>query len=833
MIYATIFNNHSHDHVDLRARSSFYARDQIYFTAQSLDNFRQVESMASADEGDNLGSTAHAVNTADVTMSTIKVASLPRDLIRPDGDSLGITIENFLAKPEILATGAFQSSDTPTTFANYRCDIGLNTTLKANKISSALCVRFDTVVTLQVNANRFQQGRYILAFLATGGVRETSGAETTWLASHRFSIQQVTQLPHVEIDLNVDTQVQLKIPYVSFTNGLINNSNASASTIGNPGFFFLYPYSPFSAASGSTLAEWTIWLHYENVELWGNTNLQSYQAQSRGTSRKGKDLLQQEMAKTGPIEGGLRLASSVSSAIATIPSLSSVAGPVSWAADFLANAASSFGWSKPSIVQEPTRIFEQKHPHFANVDSHAITQPLSLRVQNHVSVLPGAGGTDMDEMTIDYLKSIRTAFSTVNFTTAQAEAANLFTYDMTPNNFYKAYTDGTQQVNCLSTVNFISNFFDYWRGGFTVVLKIVKTEFHSGRLLFMYTPYDAAYLTPTPAFNDNAYLHKQILDIREGSEFVITVPYISVRPWLSITGDSSSVGKISLWVLDALVAPATVGSTVPILVEIAGAADMEFAVPRANMMTTQIPYSSQCYQAQVQIVSDAPIGGTSIASKSIVNDETCIGEKVASFRDLVKRGNFMHGDAYISSVHAVISPRMAYRAIGSATTTTFQGGYSANGMAGADIISILTQLYALTRGGTRLNVIPDTQNSNSMFTAALRKRTWNTNYTTFATSTAQTNQEYYFDNNNCVHAVDPYSNCNLAVSVPQYSQFHSLPCAAQGAELIENYGKDQLLVNIRNSGTTISYYNLWRSGADDHQFMCFVSIPPCINITRP
>jgi len=138
-------------------------------------------STANADEGDapggavaaqtsvieNLGSTMTLTNEGVEKMASQPMrAFLPRTLTNSANDATLPSIKFYLAKPIKVATGLLSATDVPGTFTKYGVfDVLKTNPLYYNKLVGSFSFRADTVVTLQVNANRFQAGRYILAYL--------------------------------------------------------------------------------------------------------------------------------------------------------------------------------------------------------------------------------------------------------------------------------------------------------------------------------------------------------------------------------------------------------------------------------------------------------------------------------------------------------------------------------------------------------------------------------------------------------------------------------------------------------------------------------------------
>jgi hypothetical protein len=780
-------------------------------------------------EGDNaLGSTATSIAVGQTTAVTAHRSPISQTLLKT-GDSLIPTIDVYLAKPEIVVEGVFQSTDGPNTFSNYNVNIGLGTAMKAAKLAGVYGYRYDAVVTLQLNATRFQQGRYILAFLSTAGQLVNSAAYTAHIKAHRYSLVQITQLPHVEIDVNCDTQVSLTIPYCSAVNYETNNGFASAPGYGCPGIFFLYPMSPLTAATGSLTAEFTMWLHYENVMMMGNVVPQMARPNERSVVKKGKDVLKVEEGSTG-VSSGLKLVSAAASSFATIPSLTPFMAPLSWTAGVLGSVAEALGFSRPLNVEKPMRMFTGPFPFFGNVDSFYNGQQLALTLDNHVNVDPGFGSCDKDEMAFDYMLSIPTYFSTVSWTTAQPANQSLVSFTLAPGNLLVNSTDGTAPVSSLLPVGYVASFFEQYRGGFEITIKFVKTEFHSGRLLVVYQPYDDQYHVPTPVIGDQPWLHKQIVDVRLGNEVKIALPWVSTTSWKNC---STVSGVVSIYVLDALVAPANVTSNIPILFFFNGASDLEFSVPSVITQRFHSPLSQQM-DMECEF-SSTTIGTMSEYPKEIAHSEACIGERITSFRQLLKKGSLIIPFQAFNTATFSMATRLSAMSLGTATTATLpvDGAW-----AGTDIFSHMCSIFTMHRGSVRIALLSANNDVAGGIQVALNNTVAaGTAYpNSLTTTTAYSAQQFAFQTNGTSLVVGNSATGGVLVSDPYY---HINPSVINSS--ITNYGGQAMSVGtfvprtrvvVRNT-TTVPTVNVWRGGGDDCQFYQFISIPPIILLTTP
>lgn len=854
-----------HNYKLLRYKSaSFLNREVASFKLDSLNTHFKIEPQSGigSDDMHNLksdiavldhdqqteGSTMRSTNDAIKINKTIgKRINIPRALLDQPDDGSTPTIKQYLAKPFLLFQGDLAATDLPTTFNDFLTSDALITNSVYNeKLKGVMSLRYTTVVTLQVNANKFQQGRYILGFVPTGGMRQvgTSPALQLWKNMHRANKTQITQLHHVEIDINKSTEVQLTIPYQGAFSALAWEGNLGVTTFGDPGYFFMYPYSPLKSAAGSTVAGYSLWVHYEDVETFGNTAPTDppapVQAQMSWNPRKSKrsssklDIGGIEMDTPGPVSKGLKLVSEGTDALTSVPLLASVAGPVSWATDMLSKAAYYAGWSKPRINKELVKISRFPHANIANYDIEDDTQPLALSAQNRVEVLPGFASTDFDELSIDYLKSIPSYISTTNWSLTTPKGTSIFFRDLSPTTL-RGPDVGTKAQH--TTVSIFTTMFARYTGGLKFHIKFVKTEFHTGRVMFAFSPRESSVIpTPYLTYPKTAYIHKTILDIRENSEFVVEVPYVSILPW-RVCGYNSdqthtnpltaSYGEVNMYVLDELVAPDTVTNNIDVLVEVSGMDDLRYSVPIGTpivpVLANEMQMGDILPNVSTLVIDSNNVGGTQETNDSIIKDTSCVGEVVTSLRALLRRGGHMgFTNASSATTQNINILPFAWRA---------QPDPLDAGEVTYDIYGLLSSMYSLQRGGVRLR---------SMVTSAAGYVSTSLRFT--GPDEAARTQMFKISNTSSSVFIDDSAFKPLAVQlqqlggvgveVPYYHYNHSTPSASQMITATSSYnfnpstGSNAQSVDIQyqpavNFGTSVIY----RSGGDDCNFGGFVSIP--------
>jgi hypothetical protein len=614
-------------------------------------------------------------------------------------------IISFLRRPVVLSEFLWATTDASnlalSTMVNPTAL--LNHTMNQEKVKGFVGFKGKMVVRLQVNAQRFQQGRLLLHYVP--------------MYDHQISIRRLTatsnlvfktQQPRIDFDISTDTEVLLEIPFVYPFE--YYDLGADFPTLGS---FFVSVYSPLISPTGDTNCDCICWGHFEDVEVVFPTVL----VPQVGGGRKSLITQELQVSGPGPISGLFGRVSKAAMIMGEIPLLSSVAFPAAWFASVASRAASAMGWSNPSQSAPANRMQNTRTPFMNNASGIDNSLKLALMSDNEVEVLPGFGGTNIDELNLRHLCSIASFIKTFNWTTAQATGVVLWSTDVTPiemsNDITVPTAASTLAVKLPSPLAFFSNFFTYWRGSICFTIKVVKTEFHSGRLMFTWTPGN----TVDPTFANVDPVYKEILDLRHSNEFSVCIPYASVSPWMPVDGKinsaNNSTGRVGLYVLNSLRGPATVSTSVQILIEVNGGPDIEFSGPiEAPLTPTLGIFAPQCggdiFQPQV-LGDDAaqcgnsvsmPIADTIASSSNNTGGSSairyCSGESVVSMRQLMKRSCprffFTPGIGAITAISPYFIQLPLFSSGLDPTISTTSN---------VDYYDILGSCFAFSRGGVR------------------------------------------------------------------------------------------------------------------------------------
>lgn len=608
--------------------------------AQAIPQMGDETSISQSTAEEGLGSQTQQQTTnftADgiiVESNVVKHHTLPALLHRSSDSNNSQDVKAFLAKPYKLWSGVLSTSDTTANslLTGYNpSNLTVLSDAHAHKLSGYLGFRATLVLRWVINGTPFHQGRYMLWYVPLGGGLSNTKA-SDFVNLHTNTLFERTQLHRIELDVTCDTEGVMRIPYSSVLNYYPLANDNAFNFIGNLGLYGIQPYSPLQTLGGSSTIGSTLYGHLEDVELIGAAVPQMGNREISSTEKESK------AAKIGPVSSTILSFSKAANVLSEVPLLSTFASTTGWALDIIGRTAKAAGFSKPQDYGPQTRMIAQPASNIGSVEGYDTSVTLGASSENQVAVLPGFGGTDIDEMSIKHIASIPAFFGTFGWG-AEVVGDVLTSFDLRPDIFQQVRTIGTLPVYNHTPVSFIGNMFTYWRGSFVFKFKIVKTIFHSGRISVCFNPFDNKIAPRTITAMNEYYVHREIIDIRTCNEFTFTVPYVNVSPWLD---SGESFGSITVFVIDKLSAPSNVPAAISFFMEVAGGDDMEFSVPSAGVDSDALGSNGMPFIGALPQMGEpcdllnTTIGSDNVGASSLINSEVCIGEKINSLRSLSK-----------------------------------------------------------------------------------------------------------------------------------------------------------------------------------------------------
>jgi hypothetical protein len=786
-------------------------------------------------------------------------AGLPGGLLKTMDEDRTHTIIDFLKRPVKIWDGDWATTDvngTELLVANVPEDVLGSYDMFADKLSGFYGFRAKFVLRVQINAQRFQQGMLLIHYFPQGQINP----KRIQCANQSLTLR--TQQPRVTLDCT-ESEAILEMPYVS------PSTHYNLLTDKGPiGCFHVVVYSELVAISGATTVPVTIWGHFEDIDIAYPTlpftppalkseSIKLYKKKvssrprrlepgrpqvakprrkgpSRGNEGSGSSQAPGEAESTaGPVSSVLKSVANVATAAKDIPIISAVAGPVSWVANLASKVASAFGYSNPLITSTVTRVNRSLFPYAINCAAEDTALPMGVFADNQVELLPGFAGTDVDEMSFAYIAGVPAFLKRFAWADTDQADDELFSKLLYMKDFQVARTVATASstITVYDPIpcNYIANFYRYWRTSFVFTIKFVKTEFHTGRVVFYYCPgsFD------TPDATNRHYLYREILDLSISNEFKVVVPWVSITPYKEYA--TEALGSVGIQVINPLVMPDGISPTIDCIVEVAAGNDFEVENPGAEkfpILTLPAPeglaelepgrpqmlkQNASSSSGATQETSVDVIASSSAYSGGLSPAKYCIGEKIVSCLQMMKRSALLFATYSEGSSQFTLRTGGMYVSYIEAGINVTKSGFW------YDWVSVFGSLFAYRRGGMRIRIVPGVTNVTiSANTYHHPTATTNLTYTGVPWNAPDLSNRVWFPTNNTGGA---------EIEAPQYAQTHMFLNVSDCAQLPEatedQYFRDSnVLICNQNATITGSSINVSRQVSEDAQFGFFVGALP-------
>jgi len=435
-------------------------------------------------------------------------------------------------------------------------------------------------------------------------------------------------------------------------------------------------------------------------------------------------------------------------------------------------------------------------------------------------------------MDFSFLCSIPTFNFIGSWTTALTSGAVLINIPVRPLGLLVTRTVTAVGITDMGPYQLIASLFEQWRGSMVYKFKFVKTEFHSGRLAISFSPCAGDFTAIVPTLAQTSFLHRQIIDIRECNEFTFVVPFISSTPFKQ---SNQIIGNFMIHVLDPLIAPDTVSSTVGLILEHCMGADAEFAVPKKNNLQYVMgiapqsgdPYSNT--ESNVCANYRGNIGSSLIPSDECSNSLFCVGERISSLRTLMKLPNPFPfivaptGNPYFNLIPFYLSYRY-YNTVPAYVEPTLH----------SDLYTLISSLYLYVRGGVRIKYLDISPVTTSEPFVVYLGTGMNAGMSTVGAQFTTSDGSGDFSNvsRNGLPSFYYKAGYSGEVQVPAYGRNHSrlvtdcLSTSVFGYNILPTSSAPDVFISRTTVPTTTTLASVLRSASDDANCGVFLAVPP-------
>lgn len=541
-------------------------------------------------------------------------------------------LEKFFKRRIRIDSGNFATTDANTGVGAFYYSYDLwskiyNASAFNGKFGGYQAFKLSGKVIVQVNATPFQIGRYGVAILNNFSQVNKLGPYPNSVLRNAATLTQRTTLPNVEIDINKTSLVE--IPFDVLVPTEYFNISVGTTIAFEPVYAILFCVQPLlnGPSSTTTVASYEVYVQITDFKTLGTGHFQS---------SKGKNITDKESVMKGPITAVLTNVSKTLGILGRIPVLSTFTAPSKFVADVLADATNIWGWSAPTSTANPCqKMVRSRYDGFSASDKMKNAVMVGTVSTNSIQSDP-VTGTGVDEMSLPFIASKVAWMSNFTWSTGQAAGTNRYGSIVCP--LFTNYTYGTSTVYTGPPFAVTAMWFKYWRGTIKFHIKLNKTQFHAGRLIVYYQPPDSGYTTSiNPTASTQEYYDKFIWDITAGDEITFCIPHMNLKDWLMVNSGitSQTNGALRIDVLDALLCPETVSSTITASVYMSAGDDFLLSYP--TTLSTLYPVSTASLQGMDTQSQVGCIGfGASAPDRSYKSTALSTGEHYQSVRPLLK-----------------------------------------------------------------------------------------------------------------------------------------------------------------------------------------------------
>lgn len=786
---------------------------------------------APTDSGEQQGTTTFSSSTVAEPYDRKSSIIDPQNDLDVETDDIK-TIADFLAKPVSVATGTFSNANTwgDSLFSGSILSLLNAQPIWLNKIQGYLNIRGDVKFRLVINPTPFQQGLLRLTYFPCANQLTSS------YNSHMYNRMTISQLPGTYLNLN-DNFCEITVPYLSPSTFLERDLIAGGTHV-DWGNVDITVMEIFRTGSGPATVNWTLWMSVENLQLSAMVEPQMvdhlFEPQMAGTKRPKRSLStidEETNSGKGPIAKIMSSGATLASKLSTIPSLTPVAQPANWVLSALASAAEALGWSKPTLSEGPCYQARNLHWFMNNSDGNDTCAPLSIRTDNRISAITDASPGDLDEMSINFIKSRWSYLSDFAWGPLATSGSLLYSFQVCPAFMKQTAIAHTKSIATIPAAASFQEFYANWRGSFQYRIRLIKTGFHTGTIAITWTP---SKTVTVPSYANTSYMYRQIIDLQTGSDFVLDLPYLLPQDFNAVNEPS---GVLTIHVVNPLLAPATCSDTIDVFVEVRGGEDLMYVNPRNTY--DAIPYVPQMIYEPQGVDTEVSGEATALAMSSQPHNFDSVhhamianGEIQLSVLDLLKTQSIVRYAPTFSPSNNSGAPCLI--PAGQIYAQRWDGANNVNAPIGGDLVSFIGSFFAFHRGAERfrfsnidcsapsttyramlINNI-DTGGQPQYFAQAVGAATnWSAILSATDGSAAPQSGRYL---------ALPRDNAGVAVQVPFYSRFRYLlntwAVSTTGTVSIYSNANSAGIALNKSTGITMS-----RSVGDDFQFSFFLGVP--------
>jgi len=523
-----------------------------------------------------------------------------------------------------------------------------------NRINNFKLCRGNLCLKFVINGSKFHYGR-MLGYYTPLHLSYVGTSVVPNLTMSIENIMRATQQPCVYLDPSTNQGAEITLPFL-YPKDAFDITTADWTSMG---IMQMSDIGPLKVVGGlsSTPVSIAIYAWMENVVL----NVPTSTSSSALVPQAGDEYSEGVISKPATV------LSNLAGKLANAPVIGPYARATQIAAGATAEIAKAFGYSRPTLIDQPTVVMK---PHvtgqLATTNTHDTSLKLTVDSKQELSIDPRtAGAPVVDDLTITEWCKKECIVAMSEWSSLDAPGTKLMNVNVTPKIFYTSTLDAFNNVTHTTPSGYISSLFQFWRGEMCYRVSVVRSSFHVGRLRIVYDPVTTASSLVGTNLYDNVQ-YSWILDLQEANEAEMCCQWAAESNYLRLhqAVDAYDMsfepiginpyapqfhnGQFGIYVETTLVTPNSVTDD-PVYVflyaheenaEFAGPTDDVFALYSHGILAPESGLEAQAGDDSDIVTEDAAAETHAVASHINLRDNALsvhFGEKITSLRQLLKR----------------------------------------------------------------------------------------------------------------------------------------------------------------------------------------------------
>lgn len=585
-----------------------------------------------------------------------------------------------------------------------------------NRLTNFNLLRANLRLRFLINGNAFIYGRLITYYRPLDAFDQLS----TNAAPIDQDLIAGSQCPHLYLDPNTSQGGEMLLPFFYHKN-YMSITDEDWSQLGR---IYMRDLTTLKHANGATdTVTVSVFAWAEDVQMSVLTSIDP----TALSPQMGEF---EQASRSGMISGPATMIAKVAGALSSIPMIRPYALATQMIASATATAARIFGYCRPAIIKAPEPLRPTPTASLALTNVPDTAQKLTVDDKQELTIDPMISGIQSaDPLNILSIAQRESYLTKFTWPTATGPDVLLWNSRVTPTMW--GVSGGTAlhlTPMCVAALPF-----SYWTGTIKFRFQIVASNFHRGRLRFVWDP--NYIVDPNTNFN---VTHSTIVDISEEKDFTLSIangqeftlletftpgvtPVSSVYGTAAFANPTGANGVLGVYVLNELTSPnSLVDNDVEVNVFVSAGDDFEVFVPTDKVSSYTFKPQSGEVTGKIDTVDEE----TSEPSAPVQNQEMVMhtastesrklntvftGEAIASFRPLLKR-YVLHTarslDATTPVVASGLLPQFPYLRGNVSGAVNFTDTAAPYSFCNTVLLQYITMCFAGWRGSTRWKILP-------------------------------------------------------------------------------------------------------------------------------